>query len=170
MYRIVLVFITVSILSGCGVRWVLLEGSGDTYPESFNFNSKVGIDFSGVERVEVAEREGRTYRLPMQAQVLEQGIRNRFQSSGIGFEVIGSHGLPSTIRHRLAFKGRFRVVAFACAAEFDVELFEDERSIKRLTIDDTVAFGVANEVPRACEALVEQVVKQLDVFVPFIVE
>ena len=170
MIRSVIAVLVVILLSGCGVRWVLLDVADDIYPKPTKSNANVGLDFSGVETVEVAEREGRTYRLPMQAQVLEQAIRSRYRRTGIGFEVIGSEGLPSSVRYRLVVSGRLRVVAFACAAEFDVELLSDGRSINKLTIDDTVAFGVASEVPVACEELVKQVVTQLDVFVPFVVE
>ena len=60
-----------------------------------------------MESVEVGERKSRTV---------------TYASVGIGFEVIGAQGLPPTIRYRLVVKGQFRVVAFACAAEFNLKV------------------------------------------------
>lgn len=152
------------LLQGCAVRWVLLEGITEPVEGIKTAQLKVGLDLSGVETVEMAEAESRVWRFPMQAQLVERALLSRYRNTKLQFEIVTGNqsSWNPEVNVLLTVSGGFRIRPFTCAADFEFELSPRTGASQRLRVSKSGRFGVAAEIKETCEAVMQQVIAELD--------
>ena len=165
MIRLSILFLSL-LLNGCAVRWVLLEGNSEPAIGITSLSAKVGLDLREVDTVQLAERESRVWRFPMQAQLVERTLRARYRETQLQFEIMTPHASMASPKVDLLLRvaGGIRVLPFTCVGAFKFEVTQSNGKPMELIVEKTRRFGVATEIKDTCEGVMQEVIAELDQF------